>query len=46
MNIFEDYLQPIRKAIAADEQTRTYSEFAGSSVRNQINLRALNWRIW
>jgi adenylate cyclase len=42
MNIYEDYLQPIRKAIAADGQTRTYSEFAGGNVRNKINLRALN----
>lgn len=42
MNIFEDYLQPIRKAIAADGQTKTYSEFAGGGVRNKINLRALN----
>lgn len=41
MNIYEDYLQPIRKAIAADGQTRTYSEFAGNA-RNKINLRALN----
>ncbi|MDB5024218.1 MAG: Adenylate cyclase, class 3 [Mucilaginibacter sp.] len=42
MNIYEDYLQPIRKAIATDGQTRTYSEFAGGNVRNKINLRALN----
>jgi adenylate cyclase len=42
MNIYEDYLQPIRKAIAADGQTRTYSEFSGGNVRNKINLRALN----
>lgn len=41
MNIYEDYLQPIRKAIAADGQTRTYSEFSGNA-RNKINLRALN----
>ncbi|SCW38244.1 adenylate/guanylate cyclase domain-containing protein [Mucilaginibacter sp. NFR10] len=42
MNIYEDYLQPIRKAIAADGQTRTYSELAGGNVRNKINLKALN----
>lgn len=42
MNIYEDYLQPIRKAIAADGQTRTYSEFEGGNIRNKINLRAFN----
>jgi len=42
MNIFEDYLQPIRKAIAADELTKSYSNFAGSGIRNKVNLRALN----
>lgn len=43
MNIFDDYLKPIRKAIAADGQTRSFSEsFTGNSVRNAINLRAMN----
>lgn len=42
MNIYEDYLQPIRKAIAADGESRNFSEFAGGAIRNKVNLRALN----
>lgn len=42
MKIYDDYLQPIRNAIAADGQTQNFSQFAGGNVKNKINLRALN----
>lgn len=43
MNIFDDYLRPIRKAIAADGQSHSFTEsFTGNAYRNVVNLKAMN----